>query len=264
MKDEFRDRLDEKRQIIENVKHRCKELALRDVALLCERCGKEVALLKTVAYEADDKHRARCVFGHLKRVEVDAVLQDVDGLYSQPDNRDFIGMYLEIFEEMKNQDEVEQSARQKASEEGTFVSTLLVPKDTTIEHALPKFAFAACRADHLVGIVVAQKFYFTDVSQLRMMFPQGHYEDWSAQFWSPGYTEAFELQSKLNIKRAKDTNRGGRKQALVDSALEKITCELCKIDCGDADEFILHCNKDQTHKELVLQFSDESYDQIFA
>lgn len=81
------------------------------------------------------------------------------------------------------------------------------PKKPVKKDTQEKYAFATCRNDHLVGIVVDQRYYFTDVSPLQLMFPQGHYEDWSAQFWSPGYTEAFELQSKLNIKRARDTNK---------------------------------------------------------
>jgi hypothetical protein len=57
------------------------------------------------------------------------------------------------------------------------------------------------------------------------MFPQGHYEDWSTQFWSAGYPEAFELQSKLNIKRAQECR--GRKSS------EDIVCELCNLVCRD-------------------------------
>lgn len=129
MKDEFRERLDRKRKIIETVNHKCKELALRDVTLLCEKCGKEVALLKTITYEADDKHRAKCVFGHLKRVEIEAALKDTEGIYQELDNQDFIGMYIEIFDEMKKRDEYEQiENEQEAIEEGGFVSTLFVPK----------------------------------------------------------------------------------------------------------------------------------------
>jgi len=39
MKNEFRDRLNKKRAIIEKMKHKCKELALKDVTLLCEKCS---------------------------------------------------------------------------------------------------------------------------------------------------------------------------------------------------------------------------------
>lgn len=39
MKSEFRDRLDKKRKIINKMKHKCKELALKDATLLCDRCS---------------------------------------------------------------------------------------------------------------------------------------------------------------------------------------------------------------------------------
>lgn len=133
------------------------------------------------------------MFGHLKRVEVDTVLKDLDNLYSSPDNQDFLGMYLEIFEEMKQRDQLEVSMQEQEYDPGLFVSTMFKPKKAAPKETLPKYAFASCRGDHLVGIIIDQKYYFTDVSQLKMMFPQGHYEDWSAQFWSPGYPEAFEL-----------------------------------------------------------------------
>lgn len=113
----------------------------------------------------------------------------------------------------------------------------------------------------MVGIIEDQKFFFTDVSPLRMMFPQGHYEDWSAQFWSPGYQEAFELQSKLNIKRAQENTRQGYQTKAL--ASDAVTCELCNVVCSDSDEFILHCRKAKTHLNLVQQFSDEAYDLLF-
>jgi hypothetical protein len=58
-----------------------------------------------------------------------------------------------------------------------------------------------------VGIIIDQKYYFTDVSPIRMMFPSGHYEDWCDQFWETGYKNAFELQNKLNVKRAQENAR---------------------------------------------------------
>ena len=39
------------------------------------------------------------------------------------------------------------------------------------------------------------------------MFPQGVYEEWCDQWWKPNYPAAFELQSKLNIKRAQENTR---------------------------------------------------------
>lgn len=54
-----------------------------------------------MTYESDDSHRAKCVFGHLRRIELDAAVKDIDGHFSDPDNKEFLNMYLEIFDEMK-------------------------------------------------------------------------------------------------------------------------------------------------------------------
>ena len=258
MKREFRDRLDKKRKIINKMKHKCKELALKDATLLCDRCQQEVSLLKTVTYIADDTHHAKCVFGHLRRAEVHDCVKDAESYYSDQDNKDFIEMYLEIFKEMQREDALK---NERQLPDMTCSGLKKAQVDAYCKPPLPKYAFCECRNHHLVGIVVDQKFYFTDVSQLRMMFPQGHYEDWSAQWWSPGYRDAFELQSKLNIKRAQESARHGYRNQ--PTAAEAVTCELCNKVCSDPDEFILHCSKDRNHLDLIQQFSDESYDIMF-
>jgi hypothetical protein len=58
-----------------------------------------------------------------------------------------------------------------------------------------------------VGIVEDQRYFFTDVSNLRIMFPQQHYEEWSSQFWGPGYKKAFDLQNVLNVKKSEARNK---------------------------------------------------------
>lgn len=42
-----------------------------------------------------------------------------------------------------------------------------------------------------------------------------------------------------------------------------VYCELCNKNFDDSSEFILHCEKDKSHKDLVNQFNDEVYDSIF-
>lgn len=42
-----------------------------------------------------------------------------------------------------------------------------------------------------------------------------------------------------------------------------VFCELCNKNFQEASEFILHCEKDKSHKDLVNQFTDEVYDSIF-
>lgn len=152
-------------------------------------------------------HHAKCVFGHLKRVEIKDALKNVEGHYGSQDNKDFIEMYMEIFEEMKKTDNFKMDIKTPRGFGKDGSKGLMQAKG--VDEPFEKYAFCECRNHHLVGIVIDQKYHFTDVSQLRLMFPQGHYEDWSSQWWSPGYREAFELQSKLNIKRAQESTRHG-------------------------------------------------------
>ena len=42
-----------------------------------------------------------------------------------------------------------------------------------------------------------------------------------------------------------------------------VVCELCKVKCGDPEEFIFHCHKDDLHKKLQEKFTDETYDFLF-
>jgi hypothetical protein len=50
MTSEFLDRLTQKRIMISRLQLKTKEYAMKDVALLCEKCSQEVSLLKTVVY----------------------------------------------------------------------------------------------------------------------------------------------------------------------------------------------------------------------
>ena len=71
MRNEFRDRLKTKRDTIQRMKYKCREMSLKDVAILCKKCHQEVALLKTVKYVNDELHHAKCAFGMLRRVEIE-------------------------------------------------------------------------------------------------------------------------------------------------------------------------------------------------
>lgn len=63
MLSEFHQRVIKKRKVIEDVKQKCKELALRDTMILCERCKCDLAPLKTVDYISQELHYCKCVFG---------------------------------------------------------------------------------------------------------------------------------------------------------------------------------------------------------
>ena len=129
------------------MKHKCKELALKDATLLCGKCQQEVSLLKTVSYVSHDMHQAKCVFGHLRRVEEAEAIKNLDTVYKDQDNRDFISLYLDIFAEKKE-------AESKVEQPPKPVYKSYVNNQLTYEEPPPKYAFAECRNHHILGIII--------------------------------------------------------------------------------------------------------------
>lgn len=100
LKSEFRARLESKRAIIAKMKHKQKELSIKDAAVVCQRCQSEVALLKTLKYIANDKHHAKCSFGFLRRVEIEAILKDENKIYLTDEaNKGFVDCHMEQWKE---------------------------------------------------------------------------------------------------------------------------------------------------------------------
>lgn len=175
MLQEFRARIMKKRGIIELMKMKAKELALKDTTIICERCRLDLAPLKTVDFLSEDLHFAKCVFGTFRKVEIEDALNDP----KYAEDRDFVQLYIDI-----NKDEAV-----KNDEKGL---------------ASQLFAFCECRKGHIVGIIKDQKYYLTDISQVLLMFPSSVYEAWDTRFWQPKYVQAFELEKKLNYQRVKN------------------------------------------------------------
>ena len=111
-----------KRGLIEAMKLKAKELALKDTMIICERCRFDLAPLKTVDYVREDLHFAKCVFGTFKRVEVQDALTEAKYI----EDRDFVEINIDMHKE-----ECEKS------------------KDSV----LPELAFCECRKGHIVGII---------------------------------------------------------------------------------------------------------------
>ena len=95
------------------------------------------------------------------------------------------------------------------------------------------------------------------------MFPNGVREQWDSRFWQPKYKKAFELQDKLNYQRSQQQRAGYKKDIKSKNPGNTVRCELCKVTCGDPDDFIMHCKKDPTHRELEAKFTDETFDFLF-
>ena len=53
------------------MKKRSREFSLTDINVICERCSQDIAPLKTFMFESKDMHYAKCVFGTLRRIEIE-------------------------------------------------------------------------------------------------------------------------------------------------------------------------------------------------
>ena len=176
---DFRKRLEAKRQIITKMKHRAKELSLKDTAIICARCQAEVGLLKTFRCVTPEKHHAKCSFGYLRRVEIAHCYEDPKKRFLADEaNYGFIKLHMDSW----GLDEPDLSQRNTQSS-----------SQARAEGAKkPKYAFAECNNHHIVGYVEDDRFFLTDVSELKLMFPLGTYDDWCDKYWADQYRAAFE------------------------------------------------------------------------
>ena len=118
-------------------------------------------------------HHARQVFGNLKKIEIQTIEEATeDDPIRCKDNLDFYelhtkkgGEFTGVFHEMELKKEITPK-----KEEG------LIKNENLDKIGLPKgkYAFSACLNKHIVGIVISGKHYFTDVSEIDVMFPGGH------------------------------------------------------------------------------------------
>ena len=158
---EFQERINRKRAMIEKNKLKCKEFALKDTMVICERCKSDLAPLKTIDYESHEYHYAKCVFGSFRKISVDEAMEP-----DYAEDRDFVELYQELWDE----------------------ELAKVPHDQDP----PVYAFCECRKKHIVGIVKDQKYYLTEISQVQLMFPCGVYDRWEEHL-EKGYKKAFTL-----------------------------------------------------------------------
>ena len=57
--------------MIEKNSIKCKEFALKDTMVICDRCKSDLAPLKTFDYESHEYHYAKCVFGSFRRITIE-------------------------------------------------------------------------------------------------------------------------------------------------------------------------------------------------
>ena len=78
--------------MIENNEHKCKEFALRETMVICDRCKSDMAPLKTFVWEGHENHYATCVFGTFRKVTIEDALTD-----AYKDDREFVELYQELW-----------------------------------------------------------------------------------------------------------------------------------------------------------------------
>lgn len=185
--DEFKKRVAEKREIIRKMRHKHKELSLKEVLLICERCQQDIAPLRTMEFVSNELHLAKCVFGSLKRVEIEEAKEVED-----EHDKEFVEIMLEIFEQEMPQ----------IPEERLYIQTSSNPR-------LYYFAFCKCRSGHIVGIIRDQRYYITDISLVSLMFPNSKYDTWDHRYWQPRYEQAMREQDRCLLARAQFSKHEG-------------------------------------------------------
>lgn len=73
MTKEFQDRLKKKREAIQRIKRKYRDVKTKDVTVVCKVCRTDVQLLHRVKYISPELHMANSPFGMLKRVEIEAI-----------------------------------------------------------------------------------------------------------------------------------------------------------------------------------------------
>lgn len=132
---EFQDRIKNKRNMIEKNKLKCKEFALKDTMVICDRCKTDLQALKNISYESHEKHYCKCVFGSFRKISVEEAMEP-----EYEEDKDFVDLYSEIWQEEKQKIKPGSDA--------------------------PINSFCECMNKHIVGIVFNQKYYLTDISQV--------------------------------------------------------------------------------------------------
>ena len=75
MMQEFHSRIVKKRLLIDQIKLKCKEVALKDVMIICERCKQDLAMLKTVDFTLQSVRLVSCGVLKLQMHKVTSILK---------------------------------------------------------------------------------------------------------------------------------------------------------------------------------------------
>lgn len=102
------------------------------------------------------------------------------------EDKDFVELYVDDYDNLRTE------IHKKCPTLRDDPTQPLPPRD---------FAFAKCRNNHLLGLVIDKRYYITSVSQVKILFPNCLYEGWEERWWRPGYPAVIEVQKKALASR---------------------------------------------------------------
>lgn len=105
------------------------------------------------------------------------------------------------------------------------------------------YDFLTCHYNHICGLRVKFKYYFTKDSPILFKFPMGSKREWSPEMWKNQFAEACEQEqlTKNNIDWSNIPE-------------EDRYCTICNRQFNSAQELVDHCERDETHEELSTRF----------
>lgn len=105
------------------------------------------------------------------------------------------------------------------------------------------YDYLCCSYNHICGLRVEFKYFFTKDSPVMFKFPMGSKREWSPEMWKDQFHEACEQEqiTKSNIDWS-------------NVSPEDKSCTICNIVFENTSQLVDHCERDRTHNELCDKF----------
>jgi len=105
------------------------------------------------------------------------------------------------------------------------------------------FDYLSCPYDHICGIRVKFKYYFTKDSPVEFKFPMGGKKDWTAEMRANNFLLAKEHENET--KEMIDWSNVPEEDKF---------CTICDIQFETAEDLVDHCERDRIHYENSERF----------
>lgn len=89
------------------------------------------------------------------------------------------------------------------------------------------------------------KYYITNKSKIILKFPMMKLEDWSPIFYKENYKKIKIYEDECLRERRKK--------------IQYLFCELCNVKLRDSNDFLMHLDKNNVHKQNVTDLIEEDF-----